>query len=409
MADLFGAATKYASGEIFKQENAGNLELPFPDNSCFFRFTIDPYPPFPEDEIGGMAMIRNTMFEYNQMFYDPTDPAIFFDGQMVQYKTSNRPQPSSGRKGEPKRYRSKKSATKLAIEDIRMGFSWSENFSFTPQTFSADLETKVGGTNFLPFSGGFYMSGRVSLVKYPLFFEGESVISSPKGLVEFFDEGFDEGYYRRGVNGKVFFGHSLLDFLPLDLNIELGRATLQENVDGLDAFVRFAGEYDMDTRDFFSRIFGENFTRYFPSFSRNGQMYVSVGTNLADWEYYMMNQFQLDIAGLTTATLSGQYVHFTPQKFEIGALMELPFGLGGTELKGLIEDDGNFLLYGNINGNIPFGNGAALTGDLTLEVSNRGAFILGELVLPGSVAGIAVKGQITDQGISLEGQGEVKI
>jgi hypothetical protein len=62
-----------------------------------------------------------------------------------------------------------------------------------------------------------------------------------------------------------------------------------------------------------------------------------------------------------------------------------------------------------VNGKVFFGNGVSLNGDLTLEVSNDGAFLLGEVNLSGSLAGISVRGQITDQGIILEGEGDVNI
>ncbi|MGK7393320.1 MAG: hypothetical protein ACNS62_02065 [Candidatus Cyclobacteriaceae bacterium M3_2C_046] len=408
MADIFGAQTRYASEALFNEEQGGNLRLPFNQNSCFFQFTLDPYPDFGQDEVGGLAMIKNTMLDYNQLYYDPADPAIFFDGQMVQVKGKVTPQASS-KNGEPKRYRSKKSSIKYALEDIRVGLSAGERFEFRPLTFSQELEQTVGGTNFQSFGAGLYMSGKISLIKYPLFVEGENLVTSPEGILNVFENGFDEGYYHRGFNGKIYFGHKLLNFLPLDLEIELARGTLQERVTAQESFLRFAGEYEMDTKDFLTRVIGANAASYFPSLSRNGQMYVNIGTALTDWEYYMMNQFQLDIAGLTTATLSRQYFHFTPDRFAMGTMMELPFGLGLAELNGELNSDGSFLLEGNVEGNIPFGNDVALTGNLNLTVSNQGAFVEGAIRLPGSLAALAVKGQITDEGILLEGEGEVRI
>ena len=408
MADIFGAETKYGSTAIFEADQDGNLQLPFRENSCFFRFTLDPYPDFGADEVGGLAMIKNTMLDYNQLYYDPADPAIFFDGKMVQVKGKVTPSSSSSN-GEPKRFRSKKNSIKYALEDIRVGLSAGEKFEFRPLTFSKELEQTVGGTNFQSFGAGLYMSGRISLVKYPLFVDGENLVTSPEGILNVFENGFDEGYYHRGFNGKIFFGHKLLNFLPLDLEIELGRGTLQERVTLQESFLRFAGEYDMDTKDFLSRVIGDKAASYFPSLSRNGQVYVNIGTELTDWEYYMMNQYQLDIAGLTTATLSRQFFHFTPERFAMGTMMELPFGLGLAELNGELNSDGSFLLEGNIEGNIPFGNDVALTGNLNLTVSNQGAFVEGAIRLPGSLAAISVLGQITDEGILLQGEGEVRI
>ncbi|MGI9545415.1 MAG: hypothetical protein ACR2MX_19290 [Cyclobacteriaceae bacterium] len=406
MADIFGAQTKYASGSVFNSEEEG-LQLPFADNACFFRFTLDPYPAFGADEAGGLAMIKNALFDYDQLYYDPTDPAIFFDGKMHEYDIKDKPQPSS-KNGEPKRFRSKKSKTKATISDVRFGLSLNDRFVFSPLEFSDDLEETIGGTNFNQFSGGFYISGRMSLKKYPLILEGETVVYSQLGLANIFELGFDKALYTRGVNGKVFFGHELLSYLPLDLEIELGRATLQENIEIGNTFLRFAGEYDMDTNDFFERVIGAEATKFLPSVSRSGQMYVNIGEKLEEWEFYMMNQYELAVPGLSSG-LQKQYFHFTPQMVELGAIMDLPFGLGGTEVKGELNSDGSFLLYGTIKGDIPFGNDVSLNGELTLEVSNEGAFLLGEVNLPGSLAGISVKGQITDQGISLEGEGDVDI
>ncbi len=406
MADIFGSWTKYASGSLFMQEDEG---LPFDDNQCYFRFTIDANNILGQEEVGGPAMIKNTLFDYDQLYYDPTDPALFFDGKMHQFKVKDRPKPSSNNSGQPKKFKTQKAKTKFTVADVRIGLSLNDNFIFRPLTFSEELETIVGGTNFREFGGGFYMSGSVSLKKYPIIVEGETVIYSQAGLVDFFDLGFDEALYKRGVNGKVFFGHELLDILPLDLKIELGRATLQENIDINDLFVRFAGEFDMDTNDFFERVIGPNATRFIPSMSRNGKMYVNIGSDLSEWQFYMMQSYQLDIPGLSNTDLQKQYFHFTPEKIELGSEANLPFGLGGVALKGNLESDGSFLLYGTINADIPFGNGASLNGELTVEVSNEGAFLYGEVNLPGSVAGIKVKGQITENGVLLEGEGNVRI
>lgn len=408
MADLFGATTTYASQQIFSEDYGDGFQLPFRPNSCYFRFTLDPYPQYGQDEEGGLAMIKNTMLDYNQLYYDPTDPAIFFDGQMTQVKGKVTVNKTSTR-GEPKRFRAKKTSVKYAIKDIRIGLSANESFIFQPSTFSDELEETVGGTNFETFNSGLYMSGKVSLVKYPLFVIGENLYSGPQGISAIFENGFDEGYYHRGFNGKVFFGHDLLDILPLDLNIELGQATLQEKITAQGASLKFAGEYEMNTKDFLTKVIGENAANFFPSLSRNGQIYVNIGTELSDWEYYMMNRFQLEIPGLTSADLYKQYFHFTPNRFAMGTEMELPFGLGRTKLKGELNTDGSFLLSGKIEGNIPFGNGVALTGNLGVTVSNHGAFVEGNIRLPGSLASLSVKGQITDEGILLEGEGEVRI
>jgi hypothetical protein len=407
MADIYGAQTKYASGSIFDEEEENGFNLPFADQSCFFRFTLDPYPEFESDEAGGLAMIENALFDYDQLYYDPSDPTIFFDGKMHEYDIKEKPKPSS-RNGEPKRFKSKKEKVKATISDVRFGLSLNDRFEFMPLEYSAALETTVGGTNFNRFTGGFYISGKMSLKKYPLFLEGETVVFSQLGLANLFEMGFDQAVYTRGVNGKVFFGHDLLSMLPLDLEIELGRATLQENIETGNTFLRFAGEYDMDTNDFLQRVIGAGATSYLPSVSRDGQMYVNIGERLEEWEFYMMNRYQLSIPGLSNS-LQQQYFHFTPQLIELGGYMDLPFGIGSTEVLGKLEGDGTFLLYGNINGDISFGNGVSLNGDLTLEVSNDGAFLLGEVNLPGSLAGISVRGQITDQGIILEGEGDVNI
>lgn len=406
MADIFGSWTKYASGALFREEDGS---LPFDDNQCYFRFTIDANNPLGQEEVGGPAMIKNTLFDYDQLYYDPTDPALFFDGKMHQFDVKDRPKPVEGGKDQPKKFKTQQAKTKYSVSDVKIGLSLNDKFVFRPLAFSDELETIVGGTNFEEFGAGFYMSGRVNLKKYPIIFEGESFIYSQVGLVDFFDLGFDQALYKRGVNGKVFFGHELLEILPFDLEIELGRATLQENIDINDLFLRFAGEFDMDTNDFFERVIGPEATKFIPSMSRNGKMYVNIGSDLSEWEYYMMQQFQLDIPGLTNTTLQKQYFHFTPNKIELGSEANLPFGLGGVELKGNLESDGSFLLYGTINADIPFGDGASLNGELTVEVSNEGAFLYGAVNLPGAVAGIEVKGQITEKGILLEGEGNVRI
>ena len=179
-------------------------------------------------------------------------------------------------------------------------------------------------------------------------------------IVELFDKGFDQApQYRQGVNGTLFFGHKLLNLLPLDLRIELGNATARIEVSPEQQYLRMGGEYEMDPKELFNRILGEKMLRNFPSFGPSGQMYLNIGNELSDWEFYIMNRYQLKIPNVDTSDLKKQYFHFTPQKTYIGSEMNLPAGLGSTLLYGELNDDGSFKLTGKIQSEIPFGPGEA--------------------------------------------------
>ncbi len=414
MADIYGSQTTYASTSLFKDDNP---KLPFLDEQCYFNFNLDPIDNAGIEEGEAISSIRKSFFNFGSIFYNPTDPAVLFHGDVLIENVDQRQEQPDNNKAQPvdsKNSKTKKFKLKPGfkmISDVGVGISLNRNFAYTPLTFSDELEAKVGGTNFEPFNGSFYLSGRIPLGQYPLEFEGETVFyggPSPLGILDLFSNGLDQGLYQQGVNGKLFFDHALLSVFPTDLSMELGRASLQLNANPNNPFLRFAGEYDIDPLAFFSKLLGESAVQYFPSIARTGQMYVSVG-KLEDWEFYMMNDIQLRIAGLDNQSLSKSYFHFTPEQIEIGGETNLPFGLAGIEVKGYLQNDGSFLLSGNANVDVDFGDGVSLNGDLTLEISNQGAFLSGDLTLPGAVAGISVKGHITKDEIYLEGEGNVNI
>lgn len=408
-SDLFGASLSYGRGDDFRSFSP---ELPLQDNSCYFRFNIDPAADFLPGKIGGPMMIGNTLINFKDMYLQADAPAILVKGDMYGFDKNAKPEALPDGASKFKKFKAKagKLSPKWSITNVSIGLSAEPHFVFRPAKFSDELEEIVGGTNFEEFKGSLYLKGTVPLKKYPIDVTGELVYDnsfSPLGAMDLFDRGFENAAYRVGFNGKVEFGHFLLDFLPLDLRVELGNATMQQNIDLDESFMRLAGEYD--SARFYDEILGPEVAKLLPTQTFSGKMYLNVGTKLSEWEMYIENQLEINIPGVGRQPFQKSVLHINNEKIEVQGLATLPWGIGQIQLKGLVKKDGTFSLKGKANAGVDFGKGVKLGSAIDVEVSNAGVFLNGMLTLPGGAGDFVVKGEISSQRILLAGSQRTNI
>ena len=403
IADLFGANLSYGAGSSFRSDDE---ELPLVDEDCYFRFNIDPLADFLPGVIGGPVMIGNTMLNFKDLYIQPNAPAILFRGDIYQFSSDNKPTAVADNASKFKKFKAKagKLSPKWSISDVHIGLAGEAHFPFRPNTFSDELEEIVGGTGFKPFQGHLYLKGTIPVKKYPLDVTGEAVVQSdqsPSGPMDLFLNGFDNSTYRMGINGKVEFGHALLDFLPLDLRVELGQATVQLNADAEELFLRMAGEYD--TGRLYDELLGPELVKFLPLTSQAGKLYLSVGDDLSEWEFYIQNEMNINIPGFGEQTLQEAMLHITPEGIWATGATVLPFGIGKVQIEGKLERDGTFLMRGKANARLDFGKDVKLSSNIDISISNEGLFINGMLSLPGGISDFEVEGELSSKRIRLKG------
>lgn len=408
-SDLFGANITYGNGVQFR---VAQPELPLVDKDCYFRFNIDPAAEFLPGKIGGPMMIGNTLINFKDMYLQADAPAILVKGDMYGFDKNAKPEALPEGAGKFKKFKAKagKLSPKWSITNVSIGLSAEPHFVFRPAKFSDELEEIVGGTGFEEFKGSLYLKGTVPLKKYPIDVTGELVYDnsfSPRGAMDLFENGFEDAAYRLGFNGKVEFGHFLLDILPVDMRVELGNATMQQNIDLNESFLRIAGEYD--SARLYDELLGPEIAKLLPTQTFSGKMYLNVGTKLEEWEMYLENQMEINIPGVGRQPFQQSILHINNEKIEVQGLATLPWGIGQIQLKGLVKKDGTFSLKGKANAGVDFGKGVKLGSAIDVEVSNRGVFLNGMLTLPGGVGDFVVEGEISSERIKLKGSQRTNI
>lgn len=408
-SDIFGASLSYGKGLEFRNDYP---DLPLQDNNCYFRFNVDPAADFLPGKIGGPMMIGSTLINFKNMYLQADAPAILVKGDMYGFDKNAKPEALPEGAGKFKKFKAKagKLSPKWSITNVSIGLSAEPHFVFRPSKFSDELEEIVGGTGFEEFKGSLYLKGTVPLKKYPIDVTGELVYDnsfSPRGAMDLFENGFEDAAYRLGFNGKVEFGHFLLDFLPLDLRVELGNATMQQNIELSESFLRVAGEYD--SARLYDELLGPEIVKLLPTQTFSGKMYLNVGTELSEWEMYIENQLEINIPGVGRQPFQQSILHINNEKIEVQGLATLPWGIGQIQLKGLVQKDGTFSLRGKANAGVDFGKGVKLGSAIDVEISNRGVFLNGMLSLPGGVSDFAVEGELSSQRIKLKGSQRTNI
>lgn len=401
LADLFGAHLKYGSGGAFI---AKDEELPLVEEDCYFQLTLEESSGFAPGTPAYPLMIKNTAMSFNTMYVQPEIPAILVKGDMDQYEVKDKPSKVVDGANGKKKFKPGGTSIKkkFSIKDVHIGLAAKPHFRFTPNTFSDELEDIVGGTGFEEFQGQLYLKGTIPLKKYPIDIIGEAVVRAPdhtQGIMNVLEGSFEESSYEIGINGTAEFGHTILDFLPVDTRVQLGNATVQMKA-GLDeSFIRFAGEYDTDI---LGEILGKDLSEIIPRQTQSGKIYGNIGTDLSEWEYYFETEMSMHIPGIGIQKLNETVIHVTPSEIYLSSFATLPFGIGETEIIGQLKRDGTFLLSGRAEAQLELGD-AKMATDLFLEISNQGLFINGMASLPGGISDFKIAGEISAQRVAISG------
>ncbi len=401
LSDLFGANLQYGAGQAFIKQDES---LPLQEEDCYFKLTLEESSGFAPGGSTYPMLIGNTALSFNTIYLQPQVPAILVKGDMDQYEVKDKPaKVVEGADGKKKfKPASQSVKKKWSIKDVHIGIAAKPHFKFKPKKFSDELEEIVGGTNFKEFDGHLYLKGTIPLKKYPIDIKGEAVIQndfSPLGAVDLFDRGFTDAAYRMGINGTAEFGHTILDFLPVDTRVELGNVTLQLNVDGEETFLRFAGEYETDI---LGEILGEELSKVIPRQTQSGKVYANIGTELNEWQYYFEQKLSMNMPGIGVQELSETIIHVTPDQIYLSAMSTLPFGIGETKISGRLNRNGQFELLGIAKANLEMGD-ARMAADLKIQINNDGLFVEGMASLPGGISDFAIAGEISKDEVSISG------
>lgn len=371
-----GSDIDYNKGSVFSLENDFS-NLPMGDETYYFHYIIDQTTE--STSKGKDQKIKKTKFTFKDYFLDANDPAIFFLGDIA----------TNG---------------KSLVKNLGIGLSAGSSFTFTPFTYSESLEQAVGGTGFTSFNSPLYIGGEIPIRKYPLKIVGSAFINtsfSSAGPDDFFENGFDNASFQMGVNGSLTFDKSLIGFLPLNLDVSLGKSTLEVEYIDNEATIRFAGEYSQ--MDYMTEILGPETVKYIPVNASEGKMYASIGTSLDDYKLYIETSLSVNIPGMGLQPLSGAVVYITPEGIELSGKIDLPFEIGEVEVIGQVNKDGSFLLKGTAQSGIRFNDDLRYDANLSVEISNNGVLVGGDLFLPYGIGAAQFTGEISERGIGLSG------
>lgn len=371
---ISGSETSYKTGQAFKTE-ADFSKLPLADTTFYFHYIIDQS----VDRNGKSQNIKKTTFTFKDFFLDAGEPAVFFLGDIQ----------SNGR---------------YLVKNLGIGISSAGTIPFQPLTYSNTLEEAVGGTGFTPFKGHLFLGGDIPIKKYPLKVVGSAVVNtafSSAGVTDFFERGFDNSSFQLGANGYLTFDNALIKFLPLDLDVKLAKSTLQAEYTDNHASIRFAGEYS--NIDYLREILGEDVLKFIPLTASEGKMYASVGSSLDDYKLYIESALSINIPGLGLQPINDGVVFISPAGIRLSGRIGMPYEIGSVQISGVINSDGSFKLTGTTQSGIRFNSDLRYDANISVEISNNGVILSGDLFLPYGIGAANFVGEISDRGIGLTG------
>lgn len=153
------------------------------------------------------------------------------------------------------------------------------------------------------FNGNLYLTGTVSLTKFPVSIMGETVIGfnvgDPRGSEKFFNG--EDVNLDVGLNGEATLEHDLLEIL--DFDIVLGQASLyfmmKESGDAELNFIGVVKTPAFTPSEMMYKIIGVDwkFLDYIVPQRSETTLYATIGTEPSDWELGFKQKSFLDILG----------------------------------------------------------------------------------------------------------------
>jgi hypothetical protein len=374
-----GSEIYYNSGEFFKSL-PGKSKFPLDDDIYYFHYQKDTTKtsnPTTGSNKERKRKIKNTGYIFKEYYLDVSDPKVLIYGD---YKTK----------------------TNL-YKDLWCGLSANYTFDFQPKSYSSNLSDNVGDLGFENFDANLYLSGKIPIKKYNLQIEGEAFISTKfgnKGEYDFFESGIEDAEYRIGCNADLYLDSKLVRILTEP--IHLANATLQAEFIDNNAELRLAGEYT--NVNYVEKVLGKTASQFLSSREDKGYGYLRIGDDLDRFILYLEQEVSLNTKLSGTLACQNSVIKCTMDAFELKGIVDLPYDIGEFEVTGLIEKSGNFSFSGDVDAVIDVGYGVKFQSNVRAEITQESIALEGMMNLPYGIGDVLVKGNITDNGLFLEGE-----
>ncbi len=378
----FISPVRYATGIKLKQD-AQLSSYPLMDNIHYFLFS------FPEANQSfdyGEQKVSNTVIDFKKVFIDPLDPMFLFDGSVSL---------SNGK-------------SEFSLPQTIIGISAHSNLPFTPLEYTSTITNMVDDEFFSPFNGQIFLSGTIPLDKIskvvPLEFKGQIVIQDNNMGMDFFTEG-PLANFTLGGNGIVYLTHDVLQYLPVDMTVQLGQATVEiANYNNFD--LRFAGQYgeNLDQNPIIAMI-GKKFSYLFESFEDQGHV-IAYYRSTNDFLFYFDSRTAIHLPAI------GDYQHhyttfaFSPDSVKFYTEIYLPFGIATQKFTGFLDlNTYDFEMSSYTSLSLEIKDVQLPESDLTIIISNKvqGALVHGSMNLGYNIADVTMDGTLTTEELTLQG------
>lgn len=281
-------------------------------------------------------------------YIDPTDPSVYLNGAVE---------------------------GPISIENAGVGLSANGRLVFEPYEYSDELVSIMN----VPLSnveGNIFIKGDIPIPQYSILVSGEAIVGfvlNENGAADFFENGLEGAEFRMGVNGSVFLTNAALDYMPNDVELELGRSTVILNTEQEGQnYIQAAGE--MNTGDLAGKLLaGIDNSGFFSNVSFPGstlEAYAYLGDDLENSQFYISNTIGVNIPGIGEQELAKALLEITSEYVRAEGRMQIP-GLVSASLGGRFFYDGQFSLTGNVSAGVDL-EVAKLELELDVVVDNDG-------------------------------------
>ncbi len=267
--------------------------------------------------------IGESTISMGAFYMDPSDPSIYLTGSID---------------------------GPVTIDNAGLGLSANGKLLFEPYEYSDEL-VSIMNVPFSTIQGNIFIKGEIPIPKYSIKVVGDAIVGfvlNENGPKEFFEEGLEGAEFRMGVNGSVFLTNKVLDYMPGDVELELGRSTVILNAeeDGQN-YIQAAGQ--MNTGDLATKLLaGIDNTGFLENVSFPGstlEAYAYIGDDLENSQFFISNTVGVSIPGIGEQELAKALLEITSQYVRAEGKMRIP-GIAEAKLGGQFFYDGQFLLEG---------------------------------------------------------------
>ncbi|MBN2348001.1 MAG: hypothetical protein JXJ22_04140 [Bacteroidales bacterium] len=445
---------EYEKGSYFKDVN--NLDMPLVDDSHYLHFKV-----LNEDRDGPFELkskVNSLVYNFFDFYLDINDPSIFF--KVTLWKPSGGNGNSTAQKLMSKildkakqtgtEIKSFAGAPGLIFGISNQGKILSRSYEFSKPEIFQELYG-YSGYDPLP-SHAFIKLQNVPIPEtFILRFTGEQFIHLPIGqlapstdeAISYQQNAFAKWFgdlepdaYSESFTGKIDMGGKgialilgvlpqLNDILGYDIfnkemvNLDLFGATDQRQYvsdlditnPNLDAYWRIGGEVRVPV---IKDIFGAKLAKYIPDQSNGtGFLYLSVGTDLEDWLLHLQGDVSLAIPGFDNIGYNDSYFSIHKSGINMGGHFNRSLGPVNfnSEVTGSLSLDYGLELHSLVTSNILLPNGLELYNnrlEATISTTN-GIKLKGNVDLPFGITQAEVTGELSPEGLSLEGSIENNI